>query len=80
MGYCKDCKFREAQPSPLKANKHLCTCPKLTSDSYDSKEYYKDDALIYEYDEGGGFYVGDRFGCVHWMPTVKDEALVGTLT
>lgn len=68
MGYCLDCKYRD--PVSVKANKHLCLCPKLTSDSYTSEEYGKDDALIYSYDEGGGFYVGDKFGCVHWMPQV----------
>lgn len=64
MGYCKDCAFRNAENR--KANKSACVCPKLTDDSYDSDEYSADDSLVYSYDEGGVFYVGDNFGCVHW--------------
>ena len=25
-----------------------------------------DDCLIYPYNEGGNFYVGKNFGCIHW--------------
>lgn len=66
MGYCKDCTFRNAENR--KGNKSSCVCPKLTDDSYDSDEYNADDSLVYSYDEGGVFYVGDKFGCIHWMP------------
>jgi hypothetical protein len=24
------------------------------------------DALVYDYQEGGGFWTGPEFGCVHW--------------
>ena len=71
MGYCKDCKFRDAedfQYTNRESGKRRCLSPKLTSDSYNNPEYSADDSLIYAYDEGGGFYVGDLFGCVHWMP------------
>lgn len=26
---------------------------------------YEPDALVYDYDEGGGFWTGPQFGCVH---------------
>ena len=27
--------------------------------------------LIYDYNEGGGFWVGERFGCIHHTPNAK---------
>jgi hypothetical protein len=31
------------------------------------------DELRYSYHEGGGFEVGDNFGCVHFKDDIKDE-------
>jgi hypothetical protein len=53
--YCKDCKWRDAS--------RWCQNKKLTDDST-----LKDDSdiLLYEFMEGGGFWVGPLFGCVHF--------------
>ena len=31
-----------------------------------------DDTLVYDYFEGGGFAVGPKFGCVHFLRAVKE--------
>lgn len=72
MGHCKDCKFRDKEESM--SGKHLCVCPKFTSDRHGDSQYGADDSMIYSYDEGGGFYVGEYFGCIHWQPTPRDES------
>ena len=33
----------------------------------------EDQSLIYDYDEGGGFTVGDYFGCVHWDGSIVNK-------
>ena len=62
---CKDCKFRE--------DDFYCVHPKigeaLINSFYPEKE--KDqDFLSYSYDEGGGFQVGNYFGCVHFTAKI----------
>ena len=52
--YCKDCKFRK---------NGKCESEKIEED-YGQEE--REDMLIYDYMEGGGFSVGDFFGCVHF--------------
>jgi hypothetical protein len=47
---CGTCKFRN--------ERGMCKSEKL-------EELIKD-LLIYSYSEGGGFWVGEKFGCVHW--------------
>ena len=39
----------------------ICTSKKFGED-YD----YALDMLVYSYDEGGRFWTGPKFGCVHW--------------
>lgn len=43
----------------------LCSHPKL-QESYGPPSKEDDDALVYSYQEGGTFWVGPNFGCVHW--------------
>jgi len=56
--YCKDCKFNKGGD---------CVSEKIGERSGDDDT---DDQLIYSYDEGGGFEVGDYFGCVHFESRV----------
>ena len=63
---CETCSYR-GEPFKHASRLHICTCPKLTSDTYGDKNWGKDDSLVYQYDEGGSFFVGDKFGCVHWL-------------
>ena len=54
--YCKDCSHRNSEG--------LCCCPKLQEDMGQAGAE-RSDMLIYSYDEGGAFWVGPYFGCVH---------------
>lgn len=56
MGYCGTCKYRVDE---------RCTNSKLDED-YGLDDYLKQDMLIYDHNEGGGFWVGPKFGCVHY--------------
>jgi len=70
MNRCKTCKFRNAND--------VCTNTKLADNVqwpggyYDNEEEEREnreqikDMLLYSYDEGGSFFVGEDFGCVHW--------------
>lgn len=54
--YCNTCRFRDAE--------NYCTNSKLAEEIGQSGQE-RTDMLIYDYSEGGGFTVGDKFGCVH---------------
>ena len=64
IGYCKDCKHKE-----IVDGKNTCTCKSIKEDTdWSSRdEINMSDNLVYCYDEGGKFYVGDGFGCVHFI-------------
>jgi hypothetical protein len=69
MNRCKDCKFRNEAGE--------CTSSKISDSArwpggyYDDEEEEREniektkDMLLYSYDEGGSFFVGEEFGCVH---------------
>ncbi|MFA6396902.1 MAG: hypothetical protein WCW84_13140 [Sulfurimonas sp.] len=69
MNRCKTCGFRDKEG--------VCHNSKLADNvswygSYDdTEEEQKEhdikvrDMLLYSYDEGGSFFVGENFGCVH---------------
>jgi hypothetical protein len=48
--------------------KHVrrCASPKLAEPLGIPNDVDTSDMLIYSYDEGGRFYTGPNFGCVHW--------------
>ena len=52
--YCKDCEFNKL---------NRCENEKIDED-YGQED--REDMLIYDYTEGGGFSVGDMFGCIHF--------------
>jgi hypothetical protein len=43
-----------------------CTNPKLREPRGKTRA---EDELVYSYDEGGVFYVGPNFGCIHHSPS-----------
>ena len=53
--HCKNCKHRD--------EKGYCLNEKV---SEEFGQDGRDDSLIYDYQESGGFQVGDNFGCVHF--------------
>jgi len=56
--HCGECKYRDEQGE--------CTNDKFYEEGTrpDGKEH-QPDHLVYSYHEGGGFWVGEKFGCVH---------------
>ena len=56
MNTCKTCQHRGADG--------YCNSEKLQEDMGWTNEEKKD-MLVYRYTEGGGFWVGENFGCVH---------------
>jgi len=63
MEFCKDCFYRDN-------NRHCNNLEKIRETGA-KPQSNADDSLIYDYNEGGGFEVGDFFGCVHFT-TRKD--------
>ena len=56
MERCKTCKFRDETGH--------CKNEKLAEDWGQAGEE-KQDMLLYDYNESGGFWVGPEFGCIH---------------
>lgn len=63
-GHCRDCKWWVVTDDCWGPSDHRCRHAKIC-ESGKSREG-ETDALLYEYDEGGGFFPGPDFGCVHW--------------
>ena len=68
MNTCKTCRYweHESDAPPLRIRIReqaggTCRCAKLTED----KGRYGADMLVYAYNEGGWFWTGPNFGCVH---------------
>jgi hypothetical protein len=56
MNRCETCTYRNATGH--------CTNKKLDED-WGQTESERQDMLVYDFSEGGGFWVGPQFGCVH---------------
>mgnify|MGYP003647466727 CR=1 FL=1 len=67
--YCKDCKHRKAVKKMDELPSAICVNDKYIAESVGQKD--TGDMMIYQYAEGGAFYVGDRFGCVHFKKQVN---------
>lgn len=59
MNHCETCLHRNDQGN--------CKSPKLDEDDHDPSQQ-RDNMLLYSYTEGGSFWVGPQFGCVHHTP------------
>lgn len=70
--FCSTCKYRDEGGN--------CNNDKIREDwSLDSRQLKDDpecDMLIYSYDENGSFWVGPKFGCVHWRAKPKTKKVV----
>lgn len=63
MNYCETCKYAAKRLRYDGVELLRCTNEHLTEDyGYAS---FGEDTLVYDYSEGGGFWVGPKFGCVH---------------
>jgi hypothetical protein len=58
MNLCKDCKHRD--------DAGYCGNNNLQEGTYYQDTEAAKAMLLYSYDEGGSFWVGPDFGCVHW--------------
>lgn len=61
---CKTCvHWTDIAPydQPERFMVRMCECPKFQEDFYSHEE----DSLCYSYLEGGKFYTGPKFGCIH---------------
>ncbi len=63
--YCKDCRFRKI--SDYNHRRWFCDNKKISEDFGFSKEE-SEDMLIYPYIESALFFVGEKFGCIHFKP------------
>ena len=63
MNTCKTCVHHQIDDSRIQVGGARCVHPKLTEAGDDQS--YTPDSLTYDYDEGGGFWTGDEFGCIH---------------
>ena len=63
MNYCETCVFWKKEQERLGSTHEACLHSKLC-EAYDA-EAFAADALTYSYQEGGCFYPGPKFGCVH---------------
>lgn len=64
-GYCKDCIHRKQVEYNTPGKSYgICTNASAIDEDYGQEN--TDAMLIYSYQEGGSFYVGERFGCVHF--------------
>jgi hypothetical protein len=78
METCKTCKhwmpysdkYPKGHASEAKKAGGLCQSEKLVEDLGDD---YGADMLIYEYLEGGGFWTGPDFGCVHHQSAAAND-------
>lgn len=70
MNTCGSCRFRDEHGQCN--NEHL-----MESGPHVKKDLDRSVCLMYSYNEDGGFWVGENFGCVHWA---KKENVEGTLT
>jgi hypothetical protein len=59
IGFCGDCIYRNATG--------YCQNKKFR-EGWAEIVAENSDMLLYEYSEGGGFWVGERFGCIHHAP------------
>ena len=75
MNYCKTCKHweRPFRQEGRHYNKGyldggFCENEGKWFEGYNPSDEYPQDVMIYSYAEGGSFWTGPNFGCVHHEP------------
>ena len=63
MNYCGECRHRDAEG--------YCTSDKL-EEEWNRKRDDDCEYLIYSYPEDGRFWVGPKFGCVHFEKKIDN--------
>ena len=62
MKHCETCvHWANERENYVKVEIRECKNEKMSEDYYDAEQ----DGLYYSYQEGGTFYTGPKFGCVH---------------
>jgi hypothetical protein len=62
LKHCSACKHRNGEGY----------CESLKLREGDASRFNEEDELVYSYNEGGGFWVGELFGCVHHIKKDKN--------
>ena len=71
MNKCKTCEWHKVPKNPTDDNESTnggdCCCPKIyeVSEEPGREEGYSKDHFVYSYSEGGWFWTGFEFGCIH---------------
>jgi hypothetical protein len=68
---CKNCAYWK--PTPEDHGGGQCQSENIVEDWYDDA-CYRPDMLVYPYSEGGYFWTGPEFGCVHWIAPASSES------
>ena len=66
MNTCQSCAYWNKNETPYNGQEYIirqCENEKLQEGIY--LEHQQEDALYYTYEEGGRFYTGPSFGCIH---------------
>lgn len=69
MNTCRTC---EHWDTTAQKTGGICDCVKLREPSWNSEPRAPDE-LVYSYDEGGAFWTGPEFGCVHHTARVLES-------
>ena len=69
MKTCKTCKWWNADKTQNRPPFTGGICGNSEKIREDGGSDYPVDALVYSYDEGGWFWTGPEFGCVHHYPS-----------
>lgn len=74
--YCRDCTWRADDGMCLNGEKLHDPPTGYEILNGDTVTHYPEfrDHLVYEYSEGGSFWVGPDFGCVHWRERDSERA------
>lgn len=66
MNTCDTCKYWKLMKGNYKTPKFRHTCENEKIQEAWNEDNQDEDALMYSYTEGGAFYPGPKFGCIHW--------------
>lgn len=64
MNTCDNCKHWDVKDE--REGRNRCACKKLVTATWLSIQVDAYDSLVHEYDDGGSFYTGPKFGCLHF--------------
>lgn len=76
MKTCETCKYWVKSKNAVDVRFKQCVVDKIQENDCNSNEEITEDMLIYEYYEGGSFFTGKNFGCVHHEDKKNEGVLI----